>query len=161
MATDYTGPGGHRIRRRTERCDRTPSKPDTKQREWGNAAYITERRAIEARHDDDGTEREFRRAVGGGDYTDCIDPVSEDSPPCVLRFYGLTSTELGHIERAECATVADVRRAVDHAEGLTWSGCSHGVLRRLRVVLNDFDEVMAAGATPAVRLTPATFSSDC
>ena len=154
--SDYTGPGGHRTRRRIERCDRTPSKPDTKQREWGNAAYIAERRAIEARHDDDGTERFYRKSVGGGgDYADGIDPVSEDSPPCVLRFYGLTATELGHIEAAECATVADVRRAVDRAEVLTWAGCSHGVLRRLRTVLNDFDEVMAAGATPAVRRVPA------
>jgi hypothetical protein len=166
MSNDYQGPGGCRTRRRMERCGR-PSKSDAdaQRNEVLPKREIVLRLAYEAAHgpNDDGTERFFRKAVGDTDYSSGLDPITEDSPPCVLRFYGLTSTELGHIEANHCETVADVRSAVDHAEVLQWRGCSHGVLRRLRTVLDDFDEVRsgAAGATPAVRRGPAEIRGSC
>ena len=138
MATDYTGPGGHRIRRRTERCDRKPSKPDTKQREWGGSAYVDERRAIEARHDDDGTERFYRKAVGSFDYSD-DEPLTEYSHPSVLSAFGLDDVTLGRLDAHGCETIYDVRDSIRGDDIKHWRGMGPTAVSAIREALNRFD----------------------
>jgi hypothetical protein len=84
---------------------------------------LIERRRIEATRDD-GTERFFRRAVGGPDaYQETPDAIDDDSPVAALGELGLSNRDLCQLERHDCETVADVREVLRTGDILMWRMC--------------------------------------
>jgi hypothetical protein len=84
---------------------------------------LEQRRRIEAARDD-GTERFFRRAVGGPDtYTETPDAITDDSPVAALCELGLSNRDLCQLERHDCETVADVREVLRTGDILMWRMC--------------------------------------
>ena len=100
-----------------------------------SAAYVKHRKHIEASHEpnDDGSLTLALHCFGDGhEYDESSDPVTDDDCVPYLLAYGCTQRDVECLERYDCRTIRQTRRAVERGEIPTWRGCGAVMEARVR-----------------------------
>jgi uncharacterized membrane protein YkoI len=100
-----------------------------------SAAYVARRKAIEASHaaNDDGSLTLALHCFGDGhEYDESADPVTDADSVNYLLAYGCVQRDIEYLERYDCRTIRQARRAVGRGEIPTWRGCGAVMENRVR-----------------------------